>query len=177
MELPTTSRALEASPPDGGRGADDARPMGLRAPPRRGFTLLELLVVIGIITVLASILFPALSKIARKAQRYKSATLLNTISQALEAYKGDFGDYPRLFEQSPPTSGQYEHADSFAILGVALMGPGPQTSSLTEPNSTTIANPGLPPLYTATTTYPAGSVVYEPNGTSAKFYVCINEFG
>ncbi|HSZ54912.1 MAG TPA: prepilin-type N-terminal cleavage/methylation domain-containing protein [Tepidisphaeraceae bacterium] len=63
---------------------------------RRGFTLIELLVVIGIIVLLATFLLPMLQRAQIQARRTSMAADLQVISQALEAYKGDFGDYPRV---------------------------------------------------------------------------------
>jgi type II secretory pathway pseudopilin PulG len=148
--------------------------------PHRAFTLVEMLIVIGIMILLITILLPVLSKVTRQAQRYKVGTLMNAISQGLEAYKGDFGDYPRLpFLSQTSAVPNYEQGDGFALLGVALMGPGPQDNLLTGSGSDSYIN--AVGTFNATTNYPAGSVVYTTEGTgsitTAGFYVCINEFG
>ena len=62
----------------------------------RGFTLIELLVVIGIIVLLATFLLPVFKRVHIQSSRAGTAADLEIISQALEAYKADFGDYPRL---------------------------------------------------------------------------------
>jgi prepilin-type N-terminal cleavage/methylation domain-containing protein len=61
----------------------------------RGFSLIELLVVIGIILILAGIALPMLIKAYSYASKSKARADLNTIAVALSAYKADFGDYPR----------------------------------------------------------------------------------
>jgi prepilin-type processing-associated H-X9-DG protein/prepilin-type N-terminal cleavage/methylation domain-containing protein len=59
--------------------------------PREGFTLVELLVVIGIIGVLAGILFPAFGEVRKKAWQTHCASNMRQIHMALEAYSEDHG--------------------------------------------------------------------------------------
>ncbi len=99
--------------------------------PSRGFTLIELLVVIGILAVIAAILLPVISMVRREGGRTAQATALNSIAQALEAYKADFGDYPR-FDTTPhsssPNSDALNDSDyrGAQLLARALFGPAPR---------------------------------------------------
>jgi len=80
----------------------------------RGFTLVEILVVIGIIVVLAGILVPMIGRAMRQAKRTRTAADMQAITTALEQFKNDTGDYPRW--DAGPNIGA-------AILGRYLNGP------------------------------------------------------
>lgn len=58
---------------------------------RHGFTLVELLVVVSIIGVLASLLLPALSRSKAKANQVQCANNLRQLGIAARMYHGDFG--------------------------------------------------------------------------------------
>jgi general secretion pathway protein G len=62
----------------------------------RAFTIIELLVVIGIIAILASLLFPVLSAQMERARIDEARSQLEIFRAALELYSGPdaFGDFP-----------------------------------------------------------------------------------
>src|SRR4051794_27477494 len=61
--------------------------------PARAFTLVELLVVIGIIALLISILMPSLAKARKAANTVKCAANLRSIMQAVHMYASQNKDY------------------------------------------------------------------------------------
>jgi type II secretory pathway pseudopilin PulG len=132
------------------------------------FTLVELLVVIGIIVVLAGLLLPVLAHAMRQAHRTRIASDLNGISQALEAYKQDFGDYPRIiYTATTPYNGTGSGA---AVLGKALLslgGAGPvgayNASNTYTIGQIVVVSAGTPPEYEAMANVPAGNT--PPNTT------------
>src|SRR5690349_2288328 len=64
---------------------------------RPGFTLTEMLVVIGIIAILAALLLPAVNRAIYVARNTTIAVEVNQLATAIESYKQDKGDYPPNF--------------------------------------------------------------------------------
>jgi prepilin-type N-terminal cleavage/methylation domain-containing protein len=61
---------------------------------RRGFTLIELMVVIAIIIILAAIAIPNYLKMTERAKRSRLASDFATLATVLETFKTDWGEYP-----------------------------------------------------------------------------------
>ncbi len=71
---------------------------------RRGFTIVELLIVMAMIILLLSILIVAIAAATRTSQSASSRALMNSMKQALVRFKEDVGYYPPLFGP-PPAAG------------------------------------------------------------------------
>ncbi|MFN5495410.1 MAG: type II secretion system protein [bacterium] len=76
---------------------------GRTAPPRRGFTIVELLVVVSIIALLVALLLPAVARGRDKALITQSVANLKNLATANETYAGDWAD--RQFTALPDDSG------------------------------------------------------------------------
>jgi len=137
-----------------------------------GFTLVELLVVIGIIAILASVLFPVVGSALNAAKRSKANVTINQIQTSTLAYFNEYSVYP-IYSPSTPVDvviGDTSSTDgaSWAALIYCLSGNLHPSTSLSTPVVTTAPsnNRAIPFLtmkpsdvYTTTTN---GTVVDAP---------------
>src|SRR5437763_15160464 len=109
----------------------------------RAFTLVELLVVIGIIALLVGILLPALSAARRQANALKCATSLREIGSAFQMYAMENRGYWPVAKTDtnyrittptrPPTDLiQLQYWQSFLAKYVARVKRGPGTTAAEE---------------------------------------------
>jgi len=67
---------------------------------KKGFTLVELLVVIAVIALLVGILMPALNEVMKRAHVAETKATINAISIGLETFRNDFDKYPSSILES-----------------------------------------------------------------------------
>ncbi len=114
----------------------------------RGFTLIELMIVVAIIAILAGILIPNFVNARSQAQTAACESNLRSIATALELYYTDNQVYPTASAASVgPT---LLTANGVAYLNNTPKDPAAQTATATYTLTTTQASGGAPATYTIT---------------------------
>ncbi len=101
---------------------------------RPGFTLVELILVMAIISLMILILAPTVPQVLTQYRVNVSKTLLATLSTGVESYKHVYGEYPPGCLRNPPgllymnnniaLVGDYTDSQGYHSLYVAMQGPG-----------------------------------------------------
>ena len=89
---------------------------------RSGFSLIELLVVIGIIVILIAIIVPSVGHFRDEAKIAATKSTLANIQQALDAYYTDFRQYPSSNSANDGYAGTIGPGRGPAMLAQGLMG-------------------------------------------------------
>lgn len=101
----------------------------------RGFTLVELMIALVIISVLVAIIYPSYSQYTLKAKRVEAQSTMQELSQKLAAYKisnGNFKDVDlaRLYGNAIPKSVKDNYTLTLTdIMGVELYKTNAKTST------------------------------------------------
>ena len=77
---------------------------GIRRAPRSAFTLVELLVVIGIISLLAAIVTPAVMRAQASARNAAIKAEIDMLHMAIMNYKNEYGSFPPALDQTLSTT-------------------------------------------------------------------------
>jgi prepilin-type N-terminal cleavage/methylation domain-containing protein len=90
----------------------------------RGFTIVELLIVIVVIAILAAIVIVAYNGVQNRAKTSAAASTAQTVQQKLEAYNAEVGNYPATWSLMTADS-----TKSYFVSGVTLKASGNPAST------------------------------------------------
>lgn len=89
---------------------------------RSGLTVIEILVVVGIIAILVGLLLPAVHTVQKMAKETKQKAQFTAIELGLAAFKSDYGDYPSSFWLNPSNPGPTRDYCGAQRLAEAMLG-------------------------------------------------------
>jgi len=95
---------------------------------KSGFTVVELLTVIGIMAMLVALLIPAVTAVKNTAKGVKQKAQFASIEMGLTTFRNDYGDYPpsNWWDPAPPFGTQRDYCGAQklaeALVGWDLMG-------------------------------------------------------
>ncbi len=91
--------------------------------PAKGFTIVELLIVIVVIGVLAAIVIVAYNGVTNRARTAKSSQAAAVVQKKIEAYNSEVGSYPATFSaltSAATTLSYYMSASQLTIVFAAI---------------------------------------------------------
>lgn len=95
---------------------------------QRGFSLIELLIVIAIILIILTVALPQMSKSRMQAQEMAAIAALRTVNQTEIQYQSQFGNYATTLTQLGPPAGSGT-AEGVAAAGLIPAGLASGTSN------------------------------------------------
>ena len=121
------------------------------------FSLVELLVVIGIIALLASLIFPAISMVKENARKTQAMAMASNLVMAIKQYETTYGLLPVSSSSFPatPASNEYIKDNTTYDLLIAILSQvdGPNSSDKTKGNLRKTRFIEVPSEYSTTVPY------------------------
>lgn len=107
----------------------------MKLKPARGFTLVELMIVVAVIAILAALAIPNYTRYAQRTRRVEARDLLMRIAAAQERYYTNFNRYAGNLTAAAPAGLGFATANSergYYVAAIAVpAGASPQTYTLT----------------------------------------------
>ena len=77
-------------------------PTLLRRRPRRGFTLIEAMIVVAVVAILAAVALPSFMDSIRKGRRSDAFAAISQVQQAQERWRANHASYADQLSTAPP---------------------------------------------------------------------------
>jgi len=134
---------------------------------QKGFTLIELIIVVMIITILASILIPAGNQARQRARMAKAQSHVSVLELGITAFQTDFGYYPtKNTSQTVETSNQ----DILELLsGFTFSGSGESATKSPSSNPTVTGANWNGPYLEIDASDTSGGVMVDPWNNAYTF--------
>ncbi|MDB4055577.1 type II secretion system GspH family protein, partial [Akkermansiaceae bacterium] len=102
-----------------------------QAKSRGGFTLVEMLVVIGMIATLAGISFPVYKSIQKKVDKQKLEMIFTGVERAVDDFETEYNHLPHIGSSYPATTDNVQTGDAGTIIGKDFNGSATMTQFFT----------------------------------------------
>jgi prepilin-type N-terminal cleavage/methylation domain-containing protein len=136
--------------------------MRTTCPSRRGFTIVEIIVVVSIIVILIALLIPAMSRARNTANMATARAQIESIQSALQSYFTDHNMYPPSHLPTGTSYGSITPGNGSLMLAQGLMGFFPKPFDGAGPPSAGGPGTADEPLYGFRTRRQMGGKVYGP---------------
>lgn len=139
---------------------------------RRAFTVLELLMVVGVLSVLMAIIVPTIKTVHTAALRKRAQAEATALAQAAIRYKTEYGFWPGQLEANDDAHGSLRLNDAIPKKDdmLVLIAHGPQAIideiEVRDATGSKVSDPNLLKLYDDDT--PSGRLVYQSFSTVGR---------
>ena len=164
------------------QGGEDCGSGSRRDGRRRGFTLMELLVVMTILAILAALSVPVANAVMKRARLLSAKHMALELRKAVGTYSAEYNRYPIAGDNASSSAGDAEVESDRALMDVLLAsedasgprGLNPRAESFFSANKTASAeNPRDGVVYTPA----GGGTLYDPWGNLYRLIIDVDRNG